>query len=64
LFAVLIFDRMEPIANLVRDVLLRDYRWVTDDLFSSGSVVIGPLLGDAQPLWPRIWEDTAGPGSF
>jgi hypothetical protein len=58
------FDCMEPIGNLVRDVLLRDYRRVTDDLFSSGSVVIGPLLGDAEPLWPPIREDTAGPGSF
>jgi hypothetical protein len=50
LFAVLIFDRIEPIGNLSRNVLLRDYRLVTDEIFSLVSVVIGPLLGDAEPL--------------
>jgi hypothetical protein len=63
LFAVLIFDRLEPIGNLVWDILLRDCRRVTDDLFSSGFVVIGPLFMDEEHLWPRILEDTAGPGS-
>jgi hypothetical protein len=50
LFAVLIFDRMEPIGNLSRNVLLREYRLVTDDIVLLVLVVIGPLLGDAEPL--------------
>jgi hypothetical protein len=54
---------MEPIGDLVWDVILRNYRWLTDDHLSSGSVIIGSLLGDAEPLFLCIWQDTAGPGS-
>jgi hypothetical protein len=61
LFVVVIFDRMEAIGDFVRDVLLRDYRPETDDLFSLGSAIIGPLLRDAELLSPPIWKDAAGP---
>jgi hypothetical protein len=53
---------MEPIGDHVRDVLLCEIRWVADDLFSSGLVVISPLLRDPEPPWLGKWEDAAGPG--
>jgi len=46
LVAVLIFDRMGSIGDLVGDILFRNFWRLSDDLFSVGWVIIGPLLWD------------------
>jgi hypothetical protein len=45
---------MEPIDDFIRDVPLRDYQQVIDDLCSAGSVVLGPLFENTEPLGPCI----------
>jgi len=54
---------MEPIGDLISDVLQCNSQRLIRDLFSVESVIIGLLFGDVQPLWLHFGKDAARRGS-